>query len=159
MAVLQGSYRCELRIKLRSRRFLFKNKGYETKMKILEIVSLEQSYEGIILHKEGIFWRAYELSAYRFVTSIKKYNVLCKFYKNIKQDVVYMGFPISYMDTITELCRAKGYNIEQRVNSIHIACNTDAIGYENWKLNILQSETMSESEDDRSIKKVKYYLT
>jgi hypothetical protein len=122
-------------------------------MKIAEIISLEHANEGIVLYKEGIFWRAYELSAYRFVTSIKKYNVLCKFYKNIKQDVVYMGFPISYMDTITELCRAKGYNIEQRVNSIHIACNTDAIGYENWKLNILQSETMSESEDDRSIKK------
>ena len=57
-------------------------------MKILEIVSLEQAYEGIILHKQGVFWRAYELSAYIFVTSIKAYNAKSKFYKNIKQDVV-----------------------------------------------------------------------
>lgn len=94
-------------------------------MKIAEIISLEQVNEGIVLYKEGIFWRAYELSAYRFVISIKVYKAKCKFYKNIKRDVVYMGFPVSYMDTIAELCRAKGYNIEQRVNSIHIACITD----------------------------------
>tara|TARA_R110000737_G_scaffold352539_2_gene398962 strand:- start:445 stop:918 length:474 start_codon:yes stop_codon:yes gene_type:complete len=122
-------------------------------MKISEIVSLEQDNNSIILHKDGIFWRAYELSAYRFVTSIKEYNVLCKFYKNIKQDVVYMGFPISYMDTIAELCRVKGYSIEQRVNSIYVACHTDMVGYEDWKINIVQTETKSEIEDSRDMNK------
>jgi hypothetical protein len=132
---------------------IFIKSGYETKIKTSEIVSLEQSYEGIILHKEGMFWRAYELSAYIFVTSIKAYNAKSKFYKNIKQDIVYVGFPISYMDTITELCRAKGYNIKQRGNSVHIACDTDKNGYEDWKLSIVQTQAMSEAEDDKSINK------
>ncbi len=63
-----------------------------------------------------------------YMTSIKAYNAKSKFYKNIKQDIVYVGIPISYMDTIAELCRAKGYNIEQRGNSVHIASDTDKMG-------------------------------
>jgi len=122
-------------------------------MKISEIVSLEQDNEGLILHKEGIFWRAYELSAYKFVTSIKTYNAKSKFYKNIKQDIVYVGFPISYMDTIAELCRAKGYNIEHRDDSMYIDCDTDENGYEGWKLGIVQTQALSEAEDDKSINK------
>jgi hypothetical protein len=61
-------------------------------MKIIELIKLEESNSGILLHKEGIFWRAYERSAYRFVNHLTAYRVQLRYYKNIKQDVVYIGY-------------------------------------------------------------------
>ncbi len=58
-------------------------------MKISEIVKREKVNNNILLHKEGLFWRAYENSAHLFTQNIKKYNVLYKYYKNIGQNIVY----------------------------------------------------------------------
>jgi hypothetical protein len=44
----------------RSAKFFFEKIG------IKEIIQLEQANKEIILHKEGLFWRAYEQSAYYF---------------------------------------------------------------------------------------------
>jgi len=66
-------------------------------MKISEIVKLESANEVIILHREGIFWMAYEVSAIRFVNHIKSYNIKSKYYKNIRKGIVYMGFLSSVM--------------------------------------------------------------
>lgn len=46
----------------------------------------------IILRKEGLFWRAYEVSAWLFITSLKEYNPTKKFYKVISNEVVHIGF-------------------------------------------------------------------
>jgi hypothetical protein len=54
-------------------------------MKIKDIVNIEDSNEeGIILIKEGMFWLAYERSAFRFVRLIQKYSAVVKLYKNTK---------------------------------------------------------------------------
>ena len=62
-------------------------------MGISEILELEQENANIILHKEGLFIRIYERSSYLFAKHIKAYNLTKKFYKNVKQEVVYWGFP------------------------------------------------------------------
>ena len=60
-------------------------------MKITNILKIEQeNINSIFLHKEGIFWRAYEHSAYLFTLFIKEYQITKKFYKNVKQELVYL---------------------------------------------------------------------
>ncbi len=60
------------------------------RLKIREIIELEQKNDKIILHRDGIFYKAYEISAYIFIHHIKQYEAKTKYYKNIKQDIVYM---------------------------------------------------------------------
>ncbi len=109
-------------------------------MKIFEIVEKESNNDAILLHREGIFWRAYEVSAYRFITHIKSYNIKSKYYKNIKKDIVYMGFPSSYMDTIADICSTKGYEVDRQQDSmIKIGCNTDITGYDVWKQELIDN--------------------
>ncbi len=43
-------------------------------MKISEIVKTEEGDKDIVLDKEGLFWRAYEHSAFLFVNNIKEYT-------------------------------------------------------------------------------------
>ena len=61
-------------------------------MKIEEIVKTEDS-QNIYLHKEGLFWRAYEYSAYAFIKNIKQYNAKKKFIKKVGSEIVFNGFP------------------------------------------------------------------
>jgi hypothetical protein len=116
-------------------------------MKISEIILLEQENVCITLHKEGVFWKAYELSAYRFVQSVKAYNVKCKYYKNIKQDVVYIGFPSSSFDSVSKICMDHGYKIEYLESTISISNNIDTEGYVSWKDDIVQSTMESNNEN------------
>jgi len=76
-------------------------------MGISNILELEQVNTQILLHKEGLFLRAYEHSAYLFVKYIKAYNLTKKFYKNVKQEVVYLGFPQSSFSKIEAICKEK----------------------------------------------------
>ena len=64
-------------------------------MKIETILSNEAANErDIVLYKEGIFFRAYERSAMRFVQHVAPFKVLKKHYKNVNADVCYLGFPM-----------------------------------------------------------------
>jgi len=61
-------------------------------MKINEIITFEaENTSSIILHKEGLFWRAYEKSAFLFIRHIKEYQITKKYYKNVKAEIVYLG--------------------------------------------------------------------
>jgi mannosyltransferase OCH1-like enzyme len=65
-------------------------------MRISDILIKENNNSGqIILHKEGLFWRAYEQSAYLFSKYVRKYQVVRKHFKNVEKDIVFLGFPHS----------------------------------------------------------------
>ena len=115
-------------------------------MKIEEIYQNEQENDNIILYKEGIFWRAYEVSAYLFKHYIKEYDIKVRFYKCIKQDIVYMGFPVSYIDSIVELCRTKGCGIRKTDEyMLKIDCTEDISEFMDWKQKIVGETTSKES--------------
>ena len=82
-------------------------------MGISDILDLEQENSDIILHKEGLFIRVYERSAYLFVKHIKAYNLTKKFYKNVKKEVVYLGFPQSSFSKIEAICKEKNFKIKR----------------------------------------------
>ena len=65
-------------------------------MTIQDIVNMEkENKDSIVLLKEGIFWKAYEMSAYLFHTYIKPFKLLRKYVETIKGDVVSLGFPVA----------------------------------------------------------------
>ena len=54
-------------------------------MKIDEIVSMESDYMPVIrLHKEGIFYVAYEQSCYAFYQYIKPFKVKSRYIKEVR---------------------------------------------------------------------------
>lgn len=64
-----------------------------------EIFSAEiANTDKIILYKEGIFYKAYEKSAYAFVLRLNPYATKKKFIKVISSYVVSIGFPMSSLD-------------------------------------------------------------
>lgn len=65
-------------------------------MKKKEIFDLESgNTDRIYLHKEGMFWIAYERSAYRFVKTIRPYRVTKRHIGSVGQQMVSLGFPDS----------------------------------------------------------------
>ncbi|NDV66417.1 hypothetical protein [Bacteroides sp. 224] len=63
-------------------------------MTLQEKLSAQNGNEHRIhLFKEGKFWKAYESSAFLFVTYIKKYKVQKKMVKYLSMPVVSLGFP------------------------------------------------------------------
>ena len=64
----------------------------EEAMTIKEKIELEQEAGAIRLYKEGVFWAAYEQSAYA-VWQEKKYKPTKKFVKVAGMEVISVGFP------------------------------------------------------------------
>ena len=59
-----------------------------------DILALERAgEEDIILHRKGIFWRAYQDSAFLFYTHLRPLKVTVKFVKVGDTEVAYLGFP------------------------------------------------------------------
>lgn len=56
----------------------------------------------IHLHLEGIFWKAYEKSAFLFVTHLSDFKATKKMVRAVKMDVVSVGFPSHSLEKVTE---------------------------------------------------------
>jgi hypothetical protein len=63
-------------------------------MSIQEITTQEDCNTGEIhLHKEGVFWKAYQQSAYLFTQEVKAFNTSKRLVKSVGRVVVSLGFP------------------------------------------------------------------
>jgi hypothetical protein len=72
-------------------------------MTIEDIVKAEtENNNTVILFREGIFWKAYEKSAYAFCKHIKPFMVKKKYIRTIDDEIVSIGFPMSSTETILQ---------------------------------------------------------
>lgn len=63
-------------------------------MTLQEIIAAEsRNTDKIYLHLEGIFWKAYERSAFAFIHRISRYKASKRFIKYLDAKVVSLGFP------------------------------------------------------------------
>lgn len=63
-------------------------------MTLQEIIAAEnRNTDKIYLHLEGIFWKAYERSAFAFIHRISRYKASKRFIKYLDSKVVSLGFP------------------------------------------------------------------
>lgn len=59
-----------------------------------EILQTESgNTDKIHFYREGVFYKAYERSAYAFVTQVKAFQVKKRFIKSVNREVVSIGFP------------------------------------------------------------------
>lgn len=90
----------------------------------------------IYLLKEGIFWRAYNQSAMRFVNNMKPLKIIRKYIKKAGQEIFYCGFPESSLDNIREKAIEKGFQItEINDKKIVISGVSAEEDYKNWMKN------------------------
>ena len=89
----------------------------------------------IFLRKEGLFWRAYELSAFLFIKYVKDYKLVKKHFRVTGDDAVYLGFPGSELDRILhETGRVPGARIDRQDARITIHLeNIETGGFTEWK--------------------------
>lgn len=65
-------------------------------MTLQEIIAAENcNTDRIFLYPEGVFWKAYERSAFAFVRRISRYKITKRFVKYLDTEIVSLGFPDS----------------------------------------------------------------
>jgi len=104
-------------------------------MKIQEAIEKEEANnDSILLLKEGYFYRAYDQSAKLFAEHIKPIKVIAKYYKNVKKEAFYCGFPLNSTNDIEKITKEKGFNILIKDEEIIInGISRDKQDFEKWK--------------------------
>jgi len=103
-------------------------------MKIKEVIQLENgNTRCCYLIPDGIFWRAYEKSAFWFVKNLKPYLITKKHFKGINADVAFLGFPDTVLHEILALVEANGYLVNKQEKMVTIGGIEIMEGFENWK--------------------------
>ena len=114
-------------------------------MKILEIIQKEKTnVNKVFLIKEIIFWRAYEVSAMLFINNIKKFSLLKRYIKKIANNIVFIGFPDSSLDSILKIVVEKGYKIDTRSEKLIELAGFNEI----TNFNELKSEFVIKKDED-----------
>jgi len=105
-------------------------------MKISDILLKESNNSGqIVLHREGLFWRAYEQSAYLFSINVRQYHVIRKHFKNIAMDIVYLGFPHSVKQDVLKSINSQDIQSDEK-QIIITGYQIDEAGFQEWKNSI-----------------------
>lgn len=72
-------------------------------MKLTEKLALETAASGHIhLHREGLFWKAYEQSAVKFIRTIAAYQINTRYVKHFGREIISLGFPHRILDKVLE---------------------------------------------------------
>ena len=82
------------------------------------------------IYKEGVFWIAYEQSAY-IISQLKNLKPAKKYIKKIGQEIVSVGFPDSVLDKMASMFTLR----ERRDTLIVMESDSpcDKIAYQQWK--------------------------
>lgn len=106
-------------------------------MKITDILIHETpGNTDIYLHREGLFWKAYEYSAFLFIQTVRVYNPQKKWMKGLGREVVSLGFPDSVLQEILQ-----GRTTEQTGDKRWVIKGTEPVSeeaFEEWKANLKQ---------------------
>lgn len=112
---------------------------------ILQLESLNRTL--IYLHKEGVFWKAYQRSAYLFLQHYGAYKTSKKYVKVVKQEVVSLGFPDGVFQKLFSESAAV-HKIDDK--QVYVCCKQiDEEEYKAWFASVplkIATVTASESE-------------
>jgi hypothetical protein len=115
-------------------------------MRISDILIKENNNSGqIILYKEGLFWRAYEQSAYLFSKHVRKYQLIRKHFKNVGKEIVFLGFPHSAKEDVLKYISKQVIKSNEK-QIIISGYKFDEAGFREWKKSIeLKASTMPDN--------------
>lgn len=102
-----------------------------------DILSIENSnISEIHLYQEGIFWRAYNQSAYLFIQFCDKdFKLSKRFVKLVQQEVLSIGFPASSLDKYLSQCEYE-YLDNKHIFISDSGYSLDGDSYFSWFSNI-----------------------
>lgn len=101
----------------------------------------------IYLYKEGIFWKAYNRSAFHFVTLLKVYALKRKHLKNIGEDFVALGFPHSGLAEVLRLSQVAGMAATEEEKIVILTLGRSLEGYADWMDMVVSAK--SDEDDSR----------
>lgn len=85
----------------------------------------------VILYPEGIFYKAYGYSAFRFIRHIRTYRAKKHFYKKLNGEICSIGFP----KTVLAQLEADGWEVRQCENRMEVGGSfapVDDADYRRW---------------------------
>ena len=100
------------------------------------------SLHQIKLYKQGLFWVAYEQSAY-YIWQIKGFKPSKKWYKNILKEVVQVGFP-----NVDEVLKANDIEIIEQQEAyvcFNIKNDIKQQSFDEWKNALILTEAKNQS--------------
>lgn len=104
-----------------------------------EILKTEsENIDKIHFYREGVFYKAYERSAYLFVTQVKPFMVKKRFVKSVNQEVVSIGFPTNSLHSYFAADK-----VQEKDNEAEVTINTTLVpvDFEQWRESIVQTPT------------------
>lgn len=104
-------------------------------MEMKEIVAIEaKNKSDIHLHKDGLFWRAYNVSAYQFAKYFRPFKVNKKMVKHLKEEIAFLGFPEKTLLEITKEAEQQQYELRKSETHIQIIGLPTIMGndYSDW---------------------------
>jgi len=94
-------------------------------MEITKIAEIEaDNWDKVHWFKSGIFWRAYNVSAYQTIEELRAFKVISKYFKQAKWDAVFVGFPDSVCQELLKGLSEKGLALELKEKD-HIILRAD----------------------------------
>ena len=106
----------------------------------------DRNHNCLILYKEGIFFKAYEQSAYVFHTRIAPFQLKVKTLKDVEQPYITLGFPQSQQEKYLSGLKIIEENPEYLIAELPEPINKDA--FVSWKLGVLASTATQEPSSD-----------
>lgn len=110
---------------------------------LLEILSIEQENQSsVYFYREGVFYKAYEHSAYLFVHHVKPFHLKRRFVKSVKREVISVGFPTNSLysyfskEQVTELENCAKVDLDKKI---------DLSEFEQWKDSIPLMEDLPQN--------------
>lgn len=87
----------------------------------------------IYLYREGVFYKAYERSAYLFVKHIKPFIVKKRLVKSVKREVVSIGFPTNSLYNYFSKEQVREF---ENGATVELDKKIDLVEFEQWRANI-----------------------
>lgn len=87
----------------------------------------------IYLYREGVFYKAYERSAYLFVKHIKPFMVKKRLVKSVKREVVSIGFPTNSLYSYFPKEQVREF---ENGATVELDKKIDLAEFEQWRENI-----------------------
>ncbi|MBR8721658.1 hypothetical protein IX307_002923 [Bacteroides pyogenes] len=107
-----------------------------------EILSFESPRSGgLRLWPEGVFYKAYDCSAYLFVHELRAYRPKRKFYKVVGREVLSIGFPMSALPAILQERHAEAVDSDLGTKYIALGKPVEEQAFRQW------AETVPPEED------------
>lgn len=122
-----------------------------------QLVEVESNNkQQIYLYREGLFWKAYERSAYAFCLMYRNYKPTKKYVKVVATELISIGFPTKVLPNLVP--EASLNHISETEVVIKLEQPIDEVQFIEWKnqtpLTVAAAKTLSESNKSESEKMV-----